>query len=43
MTDATSSGEIAPRRLLGVDGWAVLAALILTALVWADLLPAIRW
>ncbi len=43
MTDATPSGAPAPRRILGIDGWAVLSALVLAALVWADLLPAIRW
>ena len=31
------------RRWLSLDGWAVLASLMLTALIWADLLPAVRW
>lgn len=43
MTDASPPDAPAPRRLLGIDGWAVLSALVLAALVWADLLPAIRW
>ena len=43
MTDVPLSDEPRSRRLLGIDGWAVLSALVLTALVWADLLPAIRW
>jgi hypothetical protein len=37
---ATPAG---PRRWLSLDGWAVLASLLLTALIWADLLPAVRW
>jgi hypothetical protein len=32
-----------PRRWLSLDGWAVLLSLVLTALIWADLLPAVRW
>ena len=31
------------RRRLSLDGWAVLVSLVLTALIWADLLPAVRW
>ena len=31
------------RRWLSLDGWAVLLSLALTALIWADLLPAVRW
>jgi hypothetical protein len=42
MTDATLASR--PRRLrLSLDGWAVLAALALVALIWANLLPAITW
>jgi hypothetical protein len=37
---ATPAG---PRRWLSLDGWAVLLSLLLTALIWADLLPAVRW
>jgi hypothetical protein len=33
----------AARRRLSLDGWAVLLSLALTALIWADLLPAVRW
>jgi hypothetical protein len=32
-----------PRFGLSLDGWAVLTALVLTGLVWADLVPAVRW
>jgi len=28
---------------LSLDGWAVLSALVIAALVWADLLPPISW
>jgi len=42
MTDVLPS-DPKPRRRLGIDGWAVLSALVLAALIWADLLPAIRW
>ena len=31
------------RRWLSLDGWAVLLSLALTALIWADLVPAVRW
>jgi hypothetical protein len=31
------------RRWLSLDGWAVLLSLALTALIWADLLPAVGW
>lgn len=42
MTEATSPTR-RPRLGLSLDGWAVLAALALTALVWANLLPALGW
>ncbi|HTZ77103.1 MAG TPA: hypothetical protein VMC10_04315 [Stellaceae bacterium] len=42
MTDVAPP-DPAARRRLGIDGWAVLSALALAVLVWADLLPAIRW
>ena len=28
---------------LSLDGWAVLSALVIAGLVWADLLPPISW
>jgi hypothetical protein len=31
------------RRWLSLDGWAVLLSLALTALIWADLVPPVRW
>jgi hypothetical protein len=33
----------AARRWLSLDGWAVLLSLVLTALIWSDLVPAVRW
>jgi hypothetical protein len=33
-----------PRRLgLSLDGWAVLTALVLAALIWAGWLPSVPW
>jgi len=32
-----------PLLRLSLDGWAVLSALVIAGLVWADLLPAIPW
>jgi len=32
-----------PRRGLSLDGWALLAAVLLTLLIWTDLLPPIGW
>jgi hypothetical protein len=41
-----SEQPAAPRRALlqlSLDGWAVLCALVIAGLVWADLLPPISW
>jgi hypothetical protein len=31
------------RFRLSLDGWAVLSALMLTGLIWANLLPPVTW
>ncbi len=38
-----SQSSIRSRWHLSLDGWAVLTAVALAALVWANVFPAITW